>query len=269
MNVFAQWRRLKSLPFSLLLRWSRFLRLSGAIPLADALKVVCRTTHGRAELPVLISSIQRHAVVRVNTSDVSCLEQVFVNQEYELPQNIAQVFDKPPRLIVDAGANIGMATLYFAHRFPKALIYAIEPEQSNFEILQRNCRGLDTLTLRKAALWNTRMRLEIADRSVDNWMFSVQPSVTNTNDVDAITVPDILEEIGASHIDILKIDIEGAERELFNDTCDLWLSKVKLIVIELHDRLKPGCAEAFYRQIARRQFIQEVRGENLFVLLQQ
>ena len=55
-----------------------------------------------------------------------------------------------------------------------------------------------------------------------------------------------IAEIGRRHVDILKIDIEGAEKEVFADP-SLWIDKTKSIIIELHERMKPGCNRSFYR----------------------
>jgi hypothetical protein len=71
--------------------------------------------------------------------------------------------------------------------------------------------------------------------------------------------------LGVEHIDILKLDIEGAERELFNLGAEAWLGAVGQIIIELHDRFVPGCAFAFYAKIANYPFVQSVRADNVFI----
>ena len=74
--------------------------------------------------------------LRPLSSDLDCLEQVFINEQYRLP------FSFEPRIIVDAGANIGAASIYFAKKWPDAKILALEPEESNFGILRKNCARL-------------------------------------------------------------------------------------------------------------------------------
>jgi FkbM family methyltransferase len=241
--------------------------LRQVLPFADALKVVCRTTRDRSELNLALTPIGRRVTVRANTSDVKCLEKVFVEGEYRLPADINAEFGLQPRFIVDAGANIGIATLYFSHAFPAAKIVAIEPESSNFDLLRRNCDGVKNLILMKAALWPSEARLQVADRTVDNWSFSVRPAPPGSPTVEAISIPQILAESGADRIDLLKLDIEGAERELFSESCEEWLPKVGMIVIELHDRFNRGCSERFYSHIVRRPFVQEICGENIFLRL--
>ena len=65
--------------------------------------------------------------LRAGTSDVLVFIQIFVERELEFDMN------EVPSSIVDAGANIGLASLYFAHRFPAAKIVALEVDQANFE----------------------------------------------------------------------------------------------------------------------------------------
>jgi FkbM family methyltransferase len=253
-------------PIRLAQRW---LRMRQVISFLDALKVigVCRITRTRSEFNLTLTPIGRRVTIRANTSDVKCLEKVFVDQEYLLPVHLNAEFDVQPKFIVSAGANIGMATLYFAHAFPDAKIVAIEPESSNFELLRRNCEGIKNIKLKKAALWPSEIKLQIADPNVTNWGFQVRPATAGTPTVEAITIPQILAESGADRIDLLKLDIEGAERELFSESCEDWLPKVGMIVIELHDRLTRGCSETFYSHMLRRQFVQENCGENIFLLL--
>lgn len=68
-----------------------------------------------------------------------------------------------------------------------------------------------------------------------------------------------MAEFGIDYVDVLKIDIEGAEREVFK-TCSPWIKKVGTIVIELHDRFVPGCTDCFREATADFPFHRE-RGE--------
>ncbi len=71
-------------------------------------------------------------MVRPKTSDFSTFRQIFMDHEYDF-----KLLDVP-NIIVDAGANIGLASLFFAQRFPSAKIFALEPDHSNFEMLMKN-----------------------------------------------------------------------------------------------------------------------------------
>jgi FkbM family methyltransferase len=205
--------------------------------------------------------LNRYVTIRPGTSDLRCLGKVFVDYEYEIP------FETNPRLIVDAGANIGLATLYFASKFPGTKIIAIEPERSNYDLLVRNCSGMTNLTPWHAALWNEDTPLQIANPGAEKWAFTVVPGRLNGTGIKAVTIPQILAQSGHDTIDILKLDVEGAERELFRDGCEEWLRRVKMIIIELHDRCVPGTSRAVYSKLCQVPFRQEIRGENVFVLL--
>jgi hypothetical protein len=74
---------------------------------------------------------------------------------------------------------------------------------------------------------------------------------------------ELLERLGGQ-IDLLKLDVEGAERELFSQNPD-WLNNVSAIFIELHDPFVPGCAQAFYSALTSRPFRQEQRGDTTFI----
>jgi FkbM family methyltransferase len=213
---------------------------------------------------IFLKPANQQVVVRLGTSDIACLEQVFLAEEYR------NHFVENPRVIVDAGANIGMATLYFAGRFPSARILAIEPEPSNFELLERNCGHLKNVTLIRAALWPLREGLMVEDQSVEKWKYRVTKRVgpeSGAANVPSITIPEMLERFQIDDIDLLKLDIEGSEYDLFASGPEEWLDRVRTIAIELHDRFRPGCAQSFYSALVGRKFVQELRGENIFVKL--
>lgn len=80
-------------------------------------------------------------IVRNQTSDVEIFEQIFIRQEYNFTVN------KPPEVIVDAGANVGFASIYFASKYPNSKIIAIEPEESNFRLLKKNTDSYEKMGL--------------------------------------------------------------------------------------------------------------------------
>jgi FkbM family methyltransferase len=205
----------------------------------------------------------RQVFLRRATSDIQCLDKVFICNEYVMPFKIS------PRVIVDAGANIGLATVYYANKYPDARILSIEPEPANFQMLKRNCAGLRNVTLMQAAIWPEKAALRFENSETEPWAFSVTDAGSDKagSSVDAITMEEVLQHLGADQIDLLKVDIEGSELQLFSRGAERWIDRVEAIVIELHDRYRPGCAQAFYSVLATRNFIQEIRGENIFIHL--
>ena len=203
--------------------------------------------------------------LRGSTSDIPTSNSIFVEQEYAFSTSGA------PQVIIDAGANIGLAAIYFANRYPDCRIIAIEPEESNFALLQKNTAAYPNISILQAALWNRNETIDLVDPGLGKWGFMTesrsdtsQPhKAPSRHTVPALTVDQIMQDFGLSQIDILKIDIEGGEKEVFEDT-RAWIDQVGAIVIELHDRMKAGCSRSFYTGTPG--FAQEWRlGENLYL----
>ena len=184
--------------------------------------------------------------LRVPSSDAPTYDQVFFRREYDF------VAHRTPEMIVDAGANIGLVSLLFANLFPEARILAIEPASGNFEILRANVAPYPNVEPIRAALWDAAGEVWVHDPGRGHWGFvtseSGAPEGANANDperVAAVTVDQLMSRYDIDHIDILKVDIEGAERNVFRDTSS-WIGRVDALIVELHDYLWPGCARAVY-----------------------
>jgi FkbM family methyltransferase len=202
--------------------------------------------------------------LRVPTSDVATCWQIFVHKEYDF------LVAEQPQVIVDAGANIGLASISFANRFPQALILAIEPESSNFEMLLLNTEPYPNIRPLQAALWNRNEEIDLLDPGLGKWGFMTgagdvadQLPATFRHRVRGITIEQVMCEFALAKIDILKLDIEGAEREVFSDTSS-WIGKVDAIIVELHERMKIGCEQSFARG-ARGFRDRWTQGENIYL----
>jgi FkbM family methyltransferase len=202
--------------------------------------------------------------IRPRTSDRYVFEQIFLDDDYALHTDLR------PRFIIDGGANIGYASIYFANRYPDADIVAIEPNSANFAILCENVRKYPRIQPLRAGIWNKRGILAVDD-SLGSWGGTVsevfRKTENNSTDfADALTLDDIRIRSGNERIDLLKLDIEGAERELFLAPCRSWLALTNVIIIELHDRIKPGCSEALEHAIRGDHFVRSNRGENVVLV---
>lgn len=166
-------------------------------------------------------------------------------------------------IIVDAGANIGAASVYFDAVFPGCGIIAIEPEVGNCELARLNCTSAN-FKLIGAALGQTPGTLYLRDLGRSDWGYQV--GAEGQYPVPVVTLANVLDQHCAGTTPfILKVDIEGAEQSLFSDETD-WLDRFALVVIELHDWMQPGGAvsRSFYREISRFDFDILQRGENTF-----
>ncbi len=150
-----------------------------------------------------------------------------------------------PTSIVDAGANIGLASLYFAQRFPKSRIVALEVDQANFDLLTKNTSGYPNITCIQKALWFEQAQLSILNPTDEPWAFRVG-KVTGGDcaSIAGLGVSDLFEYFDSRRIDLLKVDIEGAEKEVFQNETDKWIDHIGVIAVELHDNIKPGCSQA-------------------------
>ena len=209
-------------------------------------------------MDVPIPGSPRSVLVRLGTSDINVFVHVFRWGEY------GYEFAESPRVIVDAGAYTGLSTAYFAIRYPAARIIAIEPDEANFELLLRNTAGFANVQAVRAALWVENGSVALADPGYGPWALRLAGPAGDGTTVPAITMDDVLRDYQLDTIDLLKVDIEGSEKELFA-AADSWIGRVDAICLELHDRFKPGCSRAFYRAVE--DFRTEFRlGEDVLVL---
>jgi len=208
-----------------------------------------------------IPRISTPVVLRANSSDIRSFGEIFVEEIYDLPVKL----NFRPKLIVDGGANAGYASVYFANKYSGARVVAIEPEETNFEILRANTSSYSNIKIAQAAIWNRRAFMKIENPQDSKWTFRVVESECEENGIPAVTVDEIMQSCNANRIDILKLDIEGAEKEVFSQGA-AWMDKVNILIIELHDRFKPGCREAFYSAIAGRNFTEFRKGVNVFLI---
>lgn len=213
----------------------------------------------------IVGRDHRHPIsLRLLSSDIPAYRQVFLDKEYDFSSIVT------PEVIIDAGANIGMSSIYFANKYPNAKIIALEPENSNFDLLEENTLPYKNIKSLKSALWSSCGYMSLVDPGLGNWGFMTKDR--NTSNIDqaklcdtviSLTVNQIMQDQQIDKIDILKIDIEGAEKEVFSNT-SLWLDKVDMIIIELHEHLKPGCNRSFY--LGSNGFDCEwTQGENIFL----
>jgi len=192
--------------------------------------------------------------LRTTGVDRSVLYQVFVERQYA--DDVLE--RRPMKLIVDAGAHIGFASVFFANKCPEAKVIAIEPSPSNLELLHSNTAPYPAIQVIHGALWPTEGQLAIANPEAASWAFQVRPD--SGANIPAVTIPMLVEAHG--RIDLLKIDIEGAEKALFGAPgSPSWLDGIGCVMIELHDGYVPGCSHAFYSWAVGREFQKRQRGE--------
>ncbi len=196
------------------------------------------------------------------SSDYDVLRQVIFEAEYEMACSAFKLNFKTFESvrIVDAGANIGLTSRFFAERFPDSLIYALEPEPENFKMLLKNVAGLDRIKPLQNALSAEKgkfFEIGTSVRDGADWSRTTLESADGT--IMGITLEELLNENGG-FFDILKIDIEGAERFIFdNQASQDFLDKTRVLVIEIHDEF--NIRTSIYRILRKRGFSILEQGE--------
>jgi len=134
-------------------------------------------------------------------------------------------------VIVDCGAHIGLASLYFAKKFPKGTIYAFEADPAIAQMLKENVKtlGLKQVKIVAKAVWihNEGVQFNITG---DDSGFVCQNQNASFSRIPSIRLRDFLQN---NEVDLLKIDIEGAEYDVIKD-CDEYLAKAQHMIIEVH-----------------------------------
>lgn len=196
--------------------------------------------------------------LRPGKSDFNVLNQIFVDTQYDSYNYI-----KNPEIIVDGGANIGLSTIFFKMKFPNSKIFCIEPELGNFQILESNTVQYENIELIRKGLWGntTSIFLNKGAFTVDNYI-SLSPTESTIEEILCISISDLMKEFNLSKIDILKLDIEGAEKNILCSNID-WLDNVGCLMIETHDRMVSGTGKALFDAMHNYNFDLEVQGETM------
>lgn len=142
--------------------------------------------------------------------------------------------------ILDCGANIGLSVIYFKHLYPNAEIVAFEPDISNLAVLQANIEKmqLKQVTIKPEAVWNENKMLQFSSAGTQSSKIessSLKPSSAGIIEVRAIRLKDFLTK----KVDLLKLDIEGAEYEVILDIEDK-MPLIERIFLEYHGSFFDG-----------------------------
>jgi FkbM family methyltransferase len=192
------------------------------------------------------------AELRPGTSDLPTWVDIAGLEDYAVVERVVRRRSSlPVRTIVDAGANIGLTSLYFAQAFPECRILALEPDPDNFEILVQNIRSLKTrVECVRAAFWPVDEPLQMDPepfRDGREWARAVrrleEPARKGSlGRVPVVTPAEANARLGGGGVDLLKMDIEGAEAAFFADAerCRNLLARTRAIAIEVHpERVNP------------------------------
>ncbi len=174
-----------------------------------------------------------------NGSDGFAFYQILAMKDFDILSDLGS-----PKLIIDAGANIGMSSIYFLNRYPSVKVVAVEPDPETFEICKMNLAPYkDRVVLIKGAVWSSRGRV-VLEKGELEWNSHAKEATGGADgSVDSYDIPSLIAAAGGGTVDLLKVDIEGGELAVFGKNTDSWLPAIKNIAIEFHG---DDCEKSFF-----------------------
>lgn len=240
----------------------------------------------RLGLPVLLRGLHHHAssrearlvrtvhgafYIRPHTSDMEVLRSVFGNMTYNLDrvrqgaatrseyERICAAGKTP--IIIDGGANVGIAARFFAKAYPRAVVLAVEPDEDNLAVCRKNTEVCANICVVPTALGGRRgcVNLDYSNGCAD----SVRTERSDEG-IPITLIAELRDLIPNGALLIVKIDIEGFEKDVFSGEID-WVSEPHAIIVEPHDWMLPGDGTSFPLQdiLMREKREMILSGENL------
>lgn len=229
--------------------------------LQDGLKLAAATLafHARcgkgrvAEARIRLGDLLADVRLRVEGGDFFVFYEVLMDGVYDIP---ADRLPTPPQYILDLGANIGMTALVLGARHPAARLVCVEPDPVNAALLRHNVACLGArCTVVEAAVSGEPGRLRLSTPR-EHYNISLARGDASGPEVRVMTVDQVLAECSLPHADLVKMDVEGAERWIL-PARPAWLRQVRVFLAELHEGY--GFAE-FERDTASSGLVMEKSG---------
>ena len=193
-------------------------------------RVARPTSHSTATLHIKQLG-GKSVLCRGGTSDVAVLRTTFFNQ-----------YDVPPKLlpknatILDLGSNVGYTIAHFKALYPSSRIIGVELDRDNYELCLKNVKKYSNCRMFNAAIWTEDGSISYG--GTDEQSYAVGGSgVEDKKTAISLSIPTLLALCKVTHIDYLKMDIEGAEIPILRENPD-WLDIVDSMRIEVHEQ--PG-----------------------------
>lgn len=170
---------------------------------------------------------------RRNTSDLHIVRQVFRSRDYDCLDS-----DQKVRFFVDGGANIGATSFFLLSKYPQARAIVIEPDEANLEVCRRNLGPFnDRIQIMPLALWSMTAPLKVCRQGKGMGQESAIYVINSSNDeaeIEGISLDDLFRRIDSPIVDLVKLDVEGAEAKIFEEGTLHWLERTRNLLIEFH-----------------------------------
>lgn len=212
-----------------------------------------------------LGHVERKFLYRKDTNDEGVIAHALKNSAYDLgrlrrAKEIFDLYDRLVRadkapLIIDAAANIGASTVYFALAFPKARLVAIEPEQKNFDLLAANTADLSVECLHADVAASTGVSNAADPGNPDRQTAAPDGSTKAAHSSAGVSINEIYQRNEQDTLPfIVKIDIERCRGKMFAANSE-WIDRTPIIIIQLNDCLISGTENS-------RAFVDCIAGRN-------
>jgi len=186
--------------------------------------------------------------LRSRTSDLATFREIFIDREYELMNlstfpKILSVYNtmiaaNNTPLVIDAGANIGLGSIFLSRLFPAASFILVEPDQDNVAIAALNVKQHANMSIVQCALWHETTRLYIRTSRDASTLKVISERESGAVAVATTTINELIAG-RKDDLFLVKMDIEGAESNVLSLNC-AWLDALPILLIEPHDQWQPN-----------------------------
>lgn len=208
----------------------------GPLKMAEYLVRTTISKLTKCQMQFKLPQMANPVAIRSGMSDMQVFHDIFIWGEYSFLKPVAE-----RTTVLDIGANVGYSSTYFAGIYPKCEVVAVELMHTNFEQLSRNTAFLGKrITTLEAAVWSHNDGVSIADdtfRDGDAWSHHASEAKDGKSLVPSITMLELMQKHAMPRVNICKIDIEGAEFELFATGNRRWVDNCDVILLEIHEDL--------------------------------
>lgn len=187
-------------------------------------------------LHVRVKNIRHPLYLRNGSYDIHVFYQIFVRREFDMEMH-GEV-----KTILDLGGNIGLASIFFANRFPDANIVSVEPDQGNFRLLTQNVEKYPLIRAMNKAVFSKDCTMYLVDTGDGEASYQVTEHSTGQTvlgTVNCLSVPSIMQTHGFRQVDVIKMDIEGSEEATLLENSG-WTANARIVMVEIHEQFKPG-----------------------------
>lgn len=231
---------------------------------------------GTSAAPLRVKGYGGALWLRPSISDHAIFWQCIVRDQYDItkfPQfneikrraRVMREKNLQP-VIIDGGANIGLASVWFAEQFPDAMIVSIEPDQDNMRVLKQNIERFGERVIPiLAAVGSQNAHARVVGRDRGSSAFLTEPCEANHPDsIPYHDIPSLVAKVANGRPWIIKLDIEGAQSEVFSANT-AWVGEADVIILELDDWLFPWSAssQTFFQALTRFRYDYMLHGEHI------